>query len=51
MVLVAVIGLVDVGALARLYRFDRLKFTIAAVVAALFGLTVGLLPAVAVGCG
>ena len=39
------------GALARLYRFDRLKFTIAAVVAALFGLTVGPLPAVAFGCG
>lgn len=48
MVVVAVLGLIDIGALARLYRFDRLEFTLAIVVA-VFGLTVGLLSAVAVG--
>ncbi len=48
MVVVAVLGLVDIGALARLYRFDKVEFTLAVIVA-VFGLTVGLLPAVAVG--
>ncbi|WP_234706186.1 SulP family inorganic anion transporter [Mycolicibacterium setense] len=48
MVLVAVLGLIDIGALRRLYRFDKLEFSLAAIVG-VFGLTVGLLPAVAVG--
>ncbi|WP_237164551.1 SulP family inorganic anion transporter [Mycolicibacterium peregrinum] len=48
MVLVAVLGLIDVGALRRLYGFDKLEFSLAAIVG-VFGLTVGLLPAVAVG--
>ncbi|MEW2478917.1 SulP family inorganic anion transporter [Mycobacterium sp. NPDC049093] len=48
MVLVAVLGLIDIGALQRLYRFDKLEFSLAAIVG-VFGLTVGLLPAVAVG--
>ncbi len=48
MVFVAVIGLVDVGALVRLYRFDRFEFSLAAAVAVL-GLTVGLLAAVGAG--
>jgi sulfate permease, SulP family len=48
MVLVAVLGLIDVGALQRLYRFDKLEFSLAAIVG-VFGLTVGLLPAVGVG--
>ncbi|WP_051288790.1 SulP family inorganic anion transporter [Mycobacterium sp. URHD0025] len=48
MVLVAVLGLIDIGALQRLYRFDKLEFSLAAIVG-VFGLTVGLLPAVAAG--
>lgn len=48
MVLVAVLGLIDIGALRRLYRFDKLEFSLAAIVG-VFGLTVGLLPAVAGG--
>jgi MFS superfamily sulfate permease-like transporter len=48
MVFVAVLGLIDLRALTRLYRFDKLEFALAAVVA-VFGLSVGLLPAVAVG--
>lgn len=48
MVLVAVLGLIDIGALRRLYRFDKLEFSLAAIVG-VFGLTVGLLPAVACG--
>jgi MFS superfamily sulfate permease-like transporter len=48
MVLVPVLGLVNVQALRQLYAFDRLEFLLAVIVA-LFGLTVGLLPAVAVG--
>lgn len=48
MVVVAVVGLIDIGALARLYRFDRVEFTLALIVA-VFGLTVGLLSAVAAG--
>ncbi|OBJ98638.1 sulfate transporter [Mycolicibacterium fortuitum] len=48
MVLVAVLGLIDIGALQRLYRFDKLEFSLAAIVG-IFGLTVGLLPAVAAG--
>lgn len=48
MVLVAVLGLIDIGALRRLYRFDKLEFSLAAIVG-VFGLTVGLLPAVAAG--
>ena len=48
LVLVAVLGLIDVGALARLFRFDRHEFGLAAVVAVL-ALTLGLLPAVAAG--
>lgn len=48
MVLVAVVGLIDVSAMTRLYRISRLEFAMA-MITALFGLTVGLLPAVAVG--
>jgi sulfate permease, SulP family len=47
-VLVAVLGLIDVAALTRLYRFDKHEFGLAAVVAAI-ALTLGLLPAVASG--
>lgn len=48
MVLVATIGLVDVGALTQLYHFDKVEFGLAAAVA-VFALTVGLLPGVAAG--
>ncbi|MGV0741202.1 SulP family inorganic anion transporter [Mycolicibacterium sp. XJ870] len=48
MVLVAVVGLIDLGAFKRLYVFDKVDFAMALIVA-LFGLTAGLLPAVAVG--
>jgi sulfate permease, SulP family len=48
MVLVAVTGLVDVGAMRRLFRISKVEFGLA-LITALFGLTVGLLPAVAVG--
>jgi sulfate permease, SulP family len=48
MVLVAVTGLIDVSAMARLFRINKLEFALA-LITALFGLTVGLLPAVAVG--
>ncbi|RDH78120.1 sulfate transporter [Mycolicibacterium moriokaense] len=48
MVFVAVMGLIDVRALKQLYHFDRFEFLLAAIVA-LFGLTVGLLPAVGAG--
>jgi len=48
MVLVSVIGLVDVRALARLYRFNMMEFSLALLTTAL-ALSVGLLPAVAAG--
>ncbi|WP_159601095.1 SulP family inorganic anion transporter [Agromyces humi] len=48
LVFVAVIGLVDLGALARFWRISRNDFWVA-LVTALVGLTAGLLPAVAVG--
>ena len=48
MVLVAVMGLVDVSAMKRLFSVGKLEFGLA-LITALFGLTVGLLPAVAVG--
>ena len=48
MVFVAVMGLIDIAALKRLYHFDRFEFG-TAVVVALFGLTAGLLPAVGAG--
>jgi MFS superfamily sulfate permease-like transporter len=48
LVFVAVFGLIDIGALVRLWRIRRSEFWLAAVTAAV-GLTVGLLPAVAVG--
>ncbi|MBX7433220.1 STAS domain-containing protein [Mycobacterium sp. Y57] len=48
MVLVATLGLVDITALARLYRYDRVEFGMAVAVA-VFALTAGLLRAIAVG--
>ncbi|MCK0172980.1 SulP family inorganic anion transporter [Mycolicibacterium sp. F2034L] len=48
MVLVATLGLIDLGALIALYRFDKVEFALALTVTA-FGLFFGLLPAVAVG--
>ena len=48
MVVVATLGLVDIGAFARFWRINKLEFAIA-LATALIGLTAGLLPAVAVG--
>ncbi|MEV0673292.1 SulP family inorganic anion transporter [Mycobacterium sp. NPDC050441] len=48
MVLVPVLGLVEIGALRQLWRFNRREFALAVIVMT-FALTVGLLPAVAVG--
>jgi MFS superfamily sulfate permease-like transporter len=48
MVLVPVLGLVDVRALHEFWMFSRREFTLAVIVM-VFALTVGLLPAVAVG--
>lgn len=48
LVFVAVVGLIDIRGLARLFRLSRIEFWIA-VVTAVIGLGVGLLPAVAAG--
>ncbi|QIK62046.1 SulP family inorganic anion transporter [Leucobacter viscericola] len=48
MVFVAVVGLIDVRGMMRLFRLSKVEFWIA-VVTALVGLSVGLLPAVAAG--
>lgn len=48
LVIVAVIGLIDIGALLRFWRISRNDFWIATITAVV-GLTAGLLPAVAVG--
>lgn len=48
MVVVATLGLVDIGAFARFWRINKLEFWVA-LATALIGLTAGLLPAVAVG--